>query len=227
MRPQNLLYIVPNAAEPDPVTEDENSLPEISSDSDIPLEPRELLSKYLELQTRLFKRQPELTHVELRRTKGNKTKKSHGQFVADGPDPISRKLLRRIIGIQSDILFDKEEGYEKWAELRLDLLREAANRKKLHLDEDPVDLRQAPTSRGDDTSSSQTFNSNNTTDDEDSSVQLGDFFSSLPESQVDKETGKSNVVKTDSNGASIIVRDFGKTQGLSPRRILTEACKAR
>ena len=221
---KNLLEIAPNTVESETLAEDKNdpdTFTENSSDSDTTLEPQELLGKYLELQTRLFKRQPELTNMDLR-IKGIKMKKTLGQSVANDPDVTSRRLLRRIARLQSDILFDREEGYEKWTELRLNLLREKNDRKKLYLDED----RPAQTSRGDDASSSQMHNSNDTTD-EDNFLQLGDFFSSLPESQVDSETGTSNMVATNSNGTTIAIREFSKTQGLSPRRILTEACKAR
>ena len=203
--------------------EDENNLQDTSSDSDTALGPQELLDKYLKLQTLLFERQPELTVTNLRKSKGSKSKKSSSKPPVNVLDSISRSLLRRIARIQSDILFDDEEGYEKWAELRVNLSREVAERKKFHLNEN----RHTLSTKAKDTSSSPTVNSSDATNDEDSSIQLGDFFLSLPVSHIDSKTGASQIATTSSNGTSITVHDFGQTPGLSPRRILTEACKAR
>ena len=192
------------------------------SDSDDEVEPQDFLSRFLELQTRLFKRQPDLTLVEPRKTKGFRGKKAQGPPpVKDSPDPTSQRLQRRIRKLQSDMLFDKEEAYEKWAEARLALVKDEAERKKLHIDKSEEIL------FGESDSSTRTSGSANSTDDEDSLAKLGDFFLSLPESRFDDETGTSRVVTADPDGSSITIRDFGKPQGLPPRRILFDACRAR
>lgn len=191
------------------------------SDSDDEVEPQDFLSRFLELQTRLFKRQPELTLVELRRTKGSRAKKLQGPPTVKNFDSTSQRILRRIRKLQSDMLFDKEEAYEKWAEVRLALVKDEAERKKLHIDKsDEVRF-------GESDDSPRTSGSTNSTDDEDSLMGLGDFFSGLPESRFDNETGTSSVVTANPDGTSITIRDFGKHQGLPPRRILSDACRAR
>ena len=191
------------------------------SDSDDDVEPQDFLSRFLELQTRLFKRQPDLTLVELRRPKGSRAKKAQGPPTVRESDPTSQRLLRRIRKLQSDMLFDKEEAYEKWAEVRLTLLKDEVERKKLHIDKNE----EVRSSEYDD--SPQTSASTISTDDEDSLAKLGDFFSSLPELRDDKETGISRIVTANPDGSLITIREFGKHQGLPPRRILSDACKAR
>ena len=61
---------------------------------------------------------------------------------------------------------------------------------------------------------------------DDSAIDLGDFFSSLPEETTNEANGKSQL-QSKSEGISVTIRDFGTWSGISPRRILEEACKAR
>ena len=198
------------------------TLPEEAIISDDDLEPHELLGKYLELQTRLYRRQPDLTQFESRRPKGSKSKKSQGLNLAKEPDAISQAILRRLRKLQSDLLFDKEEALEKWNELRLSLVREEVERKKLNINED----RDALNPRIDD-GSSQTPDSNTSSDNEDSLMKLGDFFSSLPDTETDGGIGISSIVTAIPGGGSIIVRSFGKWSGVSPRKTFQDACRAR
>ena len=64
-------------------------------------------------------------------------------------------------------------------------------------------------------------------DDSDDDAAVAELFASLPVTEVDPITGKSNVVVNSSDGTKVTIRDFGKTIGMSPRRVLEEACKAR
>jgi ATP-dependent RNA helicase DHX29 len=61
-------------------------------------------------------------------------------------------------------------------------------------------------------------------DDEDD---IGGLFASLPQNEVDASTGESRTVVNSSDGSQIVIRDFGKTTGISPRRALEEACRSR
>ena len=194
--------------------------------SDDNVEPQEMLNRYLELQTRLFKRQPELTVIEHPRLTKAKSKKTQKEQQAEDADIVSRRLLSRISRLQRDLLFDREEAYEKWGELRIHLLREAAERKRLQLDESPI-----ATPVGSSAASSSTQPTPTATSSEDGNepdgIGLGEFFESLPEVGVDVTTGNSNVTTSDADGEPITIRSFAAWRGLSPRKILEEACKAR
>ena len=200
------------------------ALKEDEAHSDDNVEPQELLNRYLELQTRLFKRQPELTVIEHPRLIKQKSKKTRKEQQAEDADITSRRLLSRISRLQRDLLFDKEEAYEKWDELRIQLLREAAERRRLQLDDSPIGT---PTESSVASSEAQPTPASSEDEDEDNGIELGDFFESLPDVGIDPTTGSSNIVASGSDGDNITIRSFGSWRGLSPRKILEEACKAR
>jgi ATP-dependent RNA helicase DHX29 len=64
-------------------------------------------------------------------------------------------------------------------------------------------------------------------DSSDDDAALADLFASLPVNEVDPITGKSTTVVNSSNGVKVTIRDFGKWTGVSPTRVLEEACRAR
>jgi hypothetical protein len=104
--------------------------------------------------------------------------------------------------------------------LRANLVQDAAERKKLGLDNErskmPAVIEKAALDS--DTAS--------TTSETDSFLGVGEFFSNLPDRVVDEKTGTANM-STTANGVSITIRDFGKWTGIHPRRIFEEACRAR
>jgi ATP-dependent RNA helicase DHX29 len=61
----------------------------------------------------------------------------------------------------------------------------------------------------------------------DDDAALADLFASLPVNEVDPVTGKSCTVVNGKDGVKIVISDFGKWPGISPTRVLEEACKAR
>ena len=182
------------------------------------------MNRYLELQTRLFKRQPELTVIEHPRLAKAKAKKTRREQQSEDADVASRRLLSRISRLQRDLLFDKEEAYEKWGELRIQLLREAAERRRLQLDDSPT---MTPTESSVTSSEAQPTPASSEDEDEGSGIELGDFFESLPEAGIDTTTGSSNLVTAGADGENVTIRSFGTWRGLSPRKVLEEACKAR
>ena len=199
-------------------------LNEEETHSDDNVEPQELLNRYLELQTRLFKRQPELTVIEHPRLTKAKSRKTQKEQQSEDADIISKRLLSRISRLQRDLLFDREEAYEKWGELRVQLLREAADRKRLQLDE-PLVATPAESSVA--SSEAQPTPTSSEDGDVDDGIGLGEFFESLPEAGIDATTGNSNITASDADGQHITIRSFAAWRGLSPRKILEEACKAR
>ena len=184
-----------------------------SSDSDI--EPVRQLEKYLQFKTRLHKRRPDLTEVAADRKKKAKgaPERSPGRL-----DPSSSRLVRRIRALERDLLFDKEEAQQRWAELRLRLVAEEVEerkRAKVENGEPNGDL------------STPVAEKRSVPDEDDSSIGLGEFFASLPEPSdgISRAVGTTSTL--DADGVKLLVRDFGTTTGMSPRRILEEACKAR
>ena len=200
------------------------ALKEDESHSDDNVEPQELLNRYLELQTRLFKRQPELTVIEHPRLTKAKSKKTQKEQHSEGADIVSRRLLSRISRLQRDLLFDRDEAYEKWGELRVQLLREAAERKRLHLDESPF---VTPVESSVASSEAQPTPSSSEDGDADDGIGLSEFFESLPEAGVDATTGNSNIIASNADGEHVTIRSFAAWRGLPPGKILEEACKAR
>ena len=203
-------------------TSDEDSILSSASDLDSDAEPEHLIAKYLELQSQLHKISPELTEIRPRRQRRAKDKPraSGGNLGSAGKRRIER-LTAKISKIKSDLLFDEDEANSKWAEIRIDLAQEAAERKRLGMkndEEQPEVIRNV--------------RSNNNPvvpndDDDDTEGMLGGFFSSLPETTTDPATGLSIMSTTSQEGTMVEIRDFGDWNGMSPRRVLEEACKAR
>ncbi|UNI15628.1 RNA helicase [Purpureocillium takamizusanense] len=63
--------------------------------------------------------------------------------------------------------------------------------------------------------------------DDDDDDDIAGLFASLPQHEIDPSTGKAQTVINSSDGSKMILRDFGKWTGVSPRRVLEEACRAR
>ena len=53
------------------------------------------------------------------------------------------------------------------------------------------------------------------------------LFASLPMTEIDPDTGKTDTVINGIDGSKIVIRDFGKWSGVSPARALEESCRAR
>ena len=222
----------PTEYRPESPVRNENPQPSQASDEDTSLtsasdlnsdaEPEDLMRKYLQLQSRLHEINPELTEVDDRRQWGSKGKRP---FVNGNTDSLSiRKIGRlstRISKIKSDILFDEDTANHKWAEIRLNLVQEAAERKRLNIMNDGPQQKAIPTVR----SNAKSAASKN--DDHDMDDMLGGFFSGLPDTVTDSVTGLSVMSMTNEEGNNLEIRDFGKWTGMSPRRVLEEACKAR
>jgi len=146
----------------------------------------------------------------------------------DGIDPVARGLLNRLKKIESDILFDQEEAEEKWVALRISLVKEVATRKKLGIgDESSSKPKIVNGARNPEAGPSEPVDGIAAAENEDPYIDLGDLFTGLPEYKVDDVSGVSGMVSTGSDGKLVNVRDFGKWSGISPRRVLEEACKAR
>lgn len=199
------------------------SSPSSQSDSDSDMEPEQMITKFLALQSRLYLIDPEIADSRSKQRK-SKGKSQNASLCIDRSS--SQKVAsaaRKIAKIKSDILFDEVEAERRWEDTRIQLSRDVAERRRLDI-EHGKQVYQAVTM---DPHSEEKLPTNSMSEDEGSDVMLGELFSSLPDSTTDRGTGVSTMNVPDSSGVPIQVREFGKWSGISPRRVLVEACKAR
>ena len=205
-----------------PQIPDEDSSLSSAGDSDNDADPEQLVIKYLDLQSRLNKINPELTEIDARWQRRSKGKRL---VITGNLDSASKRRTERLTAkihrIKSDLLFDEDKANSRWAEIRINLAQEAAERKKLGITNDGEQEKVTPTVR----SNSNVVESNHGDDDTDG--MLAGFFTSLPDTATDPATGLSIMSTTSEEGSNVEIRDFGKWTGMSPRRVLEEACKAR
>ncbi|KUJ11967.1 P-loop containing nucleoside triphosphate hydrolase protein [Mollisia scopiformis] len=199
----------------------------IDDDSDI--DPDDLLSVYLDCKSKLFEMERQRskpgTNASNPRPKQTPSKSGTGQ------DLTRAKLDRKIKKIQDDVLFDQYIANQRWEAQRILLERDAAHRRAVEATPDVSDeLAALADSDVDDEVSKEAARmgaellEGNDSDDESA---LADLFASLPVNEVDPVTGKSITVVNGSNGVKVTIRDFGKWTGVSPTRVLEEACRAR
>lgn len=160
--------------------------------------------------------------MEVRRDRRGKQASRTHQNRREIFDPEVGRLFTKLNRIESDILFDQYEAYQQWTEARITLVKEAAERRRLHLNQD-----NATTNDADAQTPTANLEGLEHSDTEDTSMMLGDLFSNLPDTRTDSVTGLTTMVDESSNGVPTVIRDFGKWNGVSPRRTFEEACKAR
>ena len=181
------------------------------------VEAHELPDHYVRLKTLLFERKPELTEVSAPSKKKSKPP-------APRPDQYGlnvSRLLQSIARVEADPLFDIDLGRNRWAEVRMRLAKEASERRReQHLEA----RRQA--AEADDKQSEDSLPPIPEPEDG-PGLDLGDFFSSLPEETAQDANGLSQMAVTAADGTSVIVRSFGTWLGVHPRRVLEDCCKAR
>jgi len=203
----------------------------IEYDSDI--DPDDLLPTNLECRTKLFHLQEPIS----RKTgpKGNvRSNNSTPKSGRSAADPVTAKLLRKIKRIEDDVLFDQYVATQQWEMRRIQLERDAAARRNAAdsvLDNSDSNSQKSETlDDSDDEVSKEAAKIGAALleeNDSDDDAALADLFASLPVNEVDPITGKTSTVVNGLNGVKVTVRDFGKWAGVSPTRVLEEACRAR
>jgi ATP-dependent RNA helicase DHX29 len=208
---------------------EQETLPAEAFSDDDDLMPHEFMDRYIGLKRRVHAERPDLTEV---RNPGRRKQKPKPKLIREAKEeevipihPKIARLQRRIRKIESDILFDKEGALEMWAAIRLGLVKEAAIRQRT-LNENSKEDREE-NKNGDDVPLERPSSGATSVDEDDGDVGVGDFFSSLPEESQSSTPGTKTMTIAAADGTSIISRDFGKWSGLSPRRVLEEACRAR
>ncbi|KAH6899625.1 P-loop containing nucleoside triphosphate hydrolase protein [Thelonectria olida] len=187
----------------------------VTCDSDI--EPDELAPQYLATKAKL---------LELER--GNS-----GSGTPSTDDELAvAKLEAKIRKIESDVLFDKFEADQKWRAEKIELEKQFAASKREAKgkveDSPPPEEPSSNKTVGDGISdeaekiAAEILAQSNEDDDD-----IGGLFASLPQNEVNAQTGETQTVINSADGAKIVIRDFGKWTGFSPRRALEEACRSR
>lgn len=201
----------------------------VEYDSDI--DPDDLLPVYLESKSKLFHLQSANTEMDPKRRNDRNTAPMSGNKLA-AQEPEFSRLLRKIKKIEDDVLFDKYLANYQWESLRIQLEKEAAvqrHARRLSLDDRTSEESDHPVDSDDEVSREAAKMGEallaETGSDDDTAV--ADLFASLPISEVDPVTGKSNTIVNGANGVKVIIRDFGKWTGVNPTRVLEEACRAR
>jgi ATP-dependent RNA helicase DHX29 len=203
------------------------------SDSDI--DPDELLPVYLKTRAQLFHLQPpkQATTQLTGQRKRDRQAASKENAEKLSTDPEIAKLQRKLERIAGDILFDKYIADQQWEKQRIQLERNAAAQRHATSggvpERIPLPAEVLDDSENDEVSREAARITAEVLEDvgSDDDAAVAELFASLPVTEVDPITGKSNVVVNSDDGTKITIRDFGKTTGVSPRRVLEEACKAR
>lgn len=198
------------------------------SDLESDMEPDGLLSSYLSAKARLFEAQPDLVDQTPRKAKSKTNVRNRPGPQASG-SPSIKKLQQKMEKIESDMLFDQYEADVQWISKRNRLAQEAAGKRRLNAT--PPERRPAPspkpasppqTSRG--SNVDQTNENKGKADEDDDDTAIGDLFGAEPSSQpVPASSGGADA----SSDIVTSIRDFGQPPGISPRRVLEEACRAR
>lgn len=200
----------------------------VEYDSDI--DPDDLLPVYLHCKTKLFWAQQTSNYKDAAKANGRPRIPVSGTSTPK-PDPESSKLLRKIKKIEDDVLFDRYLAERQWESKRIFLERDAAARRNAaELSQDSAESQPPTPSDSDDEVSKEAAKIGAALLEEDNSdddTALADLFASLPVNEVDPITGKSSTVVNGKDGVKVTIKNFGKWTGVSPTRVLEEACKAR
>ncbi len=202
------------------------------SDSEEDIDPDELLTAWLSTKSSLYELSPDhlIKGPAKNRHTGKKTKASNKDNVSS---PEVARLVRRLQKIEKDILFDHYEGERRWNDIQISMAQEKGLRDRLQVG-NTKRKPQTPATEGLTSSDDPTLLSDKDSASPEPISQieneedlLGDLFLRLPESTTNAETGITSMTVEQPEGIRLAIRDFGKWTGLSPRRILEEACRAR
>lgn len=186
-----------------------------------------MTERYINLQTQLYELEPDRDIVPVSQKISNAKSGPKGSLTGDS-QPRLGKILRRLERLKADILFDRYDADRKWAVKRNQLAKAAAQRRKLQLDNrNRLDTALSNQREGDTASVDADGNTHNALEEDLGVEAFGDFFSGLPDAALKINVDATSAITEDSLSGPLTVMDFGKWNGMSPRRILEDACKAR
>lgn len=188
------------------------------------IEPEDLIPEYVATKKKLL----ELSRTE---KKGPQSKSTTQQAKDNEIDSTVAYLESKMKKIESDVLFDKFLAEQEWKKEKVVLEKQLAMaRKNPVVDSDSQLQSEDPASEAtedDDIAAiaekmAKDILAENAEDDD-----IVGLFESLPQSEVDPTTGKLQTVVNSSDGTKLIIREFSKWTGISPKRVLEEACRSR
>ena len=201
------------------------------SDSDV--EPEQLISTYIRIKTRLLHERPDLVTSQT----SNKNARSE-RLTSRLNEPLApgiKKLQSKMQKIESDILFDQQQANEIWKTEYPKLIREDVASRKGNQSEATADKASVESQSQDNFTRpsnpalvEEAMVSTNSTpkmmDQDDESDLFGEMFTAIPSNT---ESGADNNNKEEQASKTVTIRNFGQSSGLSPRRVLEDACRAR
>ncbi|RDA90510.1 hypothetical protein CP533_0837 [Ophiocordyceps camponoti-saundersi (nom. inval.)] len=158
------------------------------------------------------------------------------QDQADDDERLGMEILEaKLRKIESDILFDKHVADQLWKAEKAVLEKRSAATRRNHQNSTREETKKSPpaaeikSSDDDDVvAEAERVAAEILADDaEDSFDGVVGLFESLPQNEVDAQTGKTQTVVKSSGGTRVEIRDFGDWSGIQPRRILEEACRSK
>ncbi|KAL1855476.1 hypothetical protein Plec18167_007102 [Paecilomyces lecythidis] len=180
-------------------------------DSDDSIDPDNLTPEFLNLRTQLYNLQPDHFDQPKKGQKGGKGSERDS-------NPQVSKIKYKLSKIENDVLFDRTEAEGRWKDILVDLRREAAFVRKTEAQ--PEDsAAQRITDEAEKIAEEELAALGSQGEDENLGL-FGDMFSA--EGSTTELAAQAAPVP-----ANLEVRNFGKWNGLSPRRVFEDACKAR
>lgn len=183
---------------------------------DLDIEPEDLIPEYVSARAK---------HLELSRSVRPTDSEDKTQLEI-------AKLEAKIKKIESDVLFDKFNADLRWKSEKILVERQLAAAKKeaqAAAEELRSKAEQTPEANADDSVNDEADRIAAeilAQEDEDSDAIAG-LFASLPQNEVDPNTGKTQTVINAADGTKLVLRDFGKWTGVGPRRVLEDSCRSR
>ncbi|KAF5004351.1 hypothetical protein FDECE_9155 [Fusarium decemcellulare] len=190
----------------------------VTCDSDI--EPDELVPKFLETKAKLLEHERGLHRL------------NQSQATESDEELAVAKLEAKIRKIESDVLFDKYDAEQQWKAQKINLEKHFAVAKKVNQSQaeeisTPEEAALEKTDGDDINDEAERIAAEILAEANEDDNDIGGLFASLPQNEVDANTGESRTVMNSPDGSRIAIRDFGKWTGVSPRRALEETCRSR
>ena len=198
--------------------EDDGDVSDLPSDLDL----EETLAVYIDTKAKLYQIDPTLAGGAPNHR--NNRRPSH-QGTQDITLPRkATKLQQKIKQIEADPLFDQKDADTKWANRKAQLAKDLAAKRKSQ-----SGSTQKSSSQSEDSREPPKVDIDPKRGDEDGGTSeeengLGDLFASVPSDDLPKQVASST---NEEETADLVIRDFGQSKGVEPRRILDETCRAR
>jgi ATP-dependent RNA helicase DHX29 len=181
---------------------------------------------YLKIKGKLYEIDPQLVESTTRKpTRGTKSKKP---TPTPKHTPAVHKLLSQLQQLNSDPLFDEYAAEAQWPAQRNQIAQsQAEKRQQTDTETKDPELKGKEDKRDEspvvkEAESTPAAVSESTNGDEDDTDLLGGMFSAIP----DQAPITASAANT-SSAENVVLRNFGKVSGVSPRKVLEEAVRSR